>query len=753
MQWFIFILLASIYLLTPVQNGLYFNYDIYPLTILIMVVSLAFLLRQYWNNELYVVRKGLLVFVLPICYLITLPIAESPKGAWDSFLSWVLYSCFFILLLWVSSNSKIKELLPVLFQISGASIALSMIFSFYGWIDVQGAVREGRFEGLFQYANTFGMVMVLFFFFSLLMLTDKKITRKQIFLHSLFLTAYMVCFIQSFSRGMMLIFPIVWWLGLIMLPIVKQLKYLWYSVISIGSSLLIFQMMVNGEAEKSLYPGLLSFILLTIVTVASIYFINRRSFEFSFTRKKRLRVFLPILILVVSILGLWDLRSEGLLYHTLPEKLQERISGISLSAGTAQERMTFFKDALSMSKDSPIFGFGGEAWAAVYKNYQSGPYTSNKIHNGFLEWMIDVGWLGFFIFLSVFMYLIFVLLRSYWVEKDSSLKISVIISLAIIFLHSMLDFNFSFGTVWLMIFWLFAIGVSTSKSEAYSPKTSALWSGRYSKIFLGVGALLLMVTLIQSYNYLSANKMVEQAKTAQSYAVKELLLEKAAAKDGSNIKYLTELSQVYMSKLRASNDTTVRKKLDDVLMDMEEAEPRNSTVLHHLAKVYGNLGQIEKAVQYYDGALNVDHFNTQLYQDSITFKVKLAMKYKESNQLSEMNGMLKSAFEDYSQEKEWISKTDQSEEGKIFNSRDFHISHMTEFYVSLGYFLEEDYTSVMEMIEEIEPAANTSNALLAMRILSLDKLYDKYESDQLLRDALNTDGDFMKVIEKYQKMM
>ncbi|MFH7445040.1 hypothetical protein RA265_28330, partial [Pseudomonas syringae pv. tagetis] len=88
------------------------------------------------------------------------------------------------------------------------------------------AILNGRFAGLLQYPNTFGMVMAIFFFFSLLMVTDKELSRKQLFLHSIFLVAYMVCFIQTFSRGMLLLFPLIWLIGLFMLPIKKQLTYL-----------------------------------------------------------------------------------------------------------------------------------------------------------------------------------------------------------------------------------------------------------------------------------------------------------------------------------------------------------------------------------------------------------------------------------------------------------------------------------------------------------------------------------------------
>jgi tetratricopeptide (TPR) repeat protein len=753
MQWFIFIVLASIFLLTPMQNGLYFSYNIYPITILAAVVGLAFVVRQFWNNELYQVRKGLIVLLLPVCYLIALPFAESPKGAWDSVLKWVLYSVFFILLVWVSSNPKIKGFVPLLFHILGAFLVLSMIFSYYGWTYVHNAVLNGRFGGVFQYANTFGMVMIVFFFYSLLMLTDKKIKKGQLLLNSFLLVAYMVCFIQSYSRGMLLFFPLIWLLGLVLLPFVKQLKYVCYSFISIGSSLLVYQAMVNGEAEKSLYPGLLSFLLLTFVTMVCVYYLNKRSFDYRFTRIKGLRLLLPIMILTLCLLGLWDLKSGGLLYNTLPDKLQERISGISLSTATAKERLNFYQDALKMSKDSPIIGFGGEGWSAVYKNYQSEPYISNKIHNGFLEWMVDLGWIGFTIFLAVFVYLLFMLVRSYWVEKDSSVKIAVILSLLIIFMHSTLDFNFSYGTVWLLAFWLFAIGLGTIQVVDKPKKMQNRWGLVYPKIAISVCALLLVVSLIQSYNFLNANKMYEQAKKAQSYAKKELFLEKAVAMDESNTKYSIELSKVYMSKLNARNDSTTRNKLQLLLTDMAEAEPRNSTVLYHVARVYEKLGQNEEAIQYYDAALDVDHFNYQLYQESIALKVKLAMKNKENNQQTEMNELLKSAFADYKQEKSWLAKTDQSEEGKVFNSRDFHISTTTEFYVALGYFLIEDYTSVKKIVDDIEPSANIENELLAMKILSLDKLYEKYESELLLQNALKTDQNFIKVIQKYREIM
>jgi O-antigen ligase len=131
------------------------------------------------------------------------------------------------------------------------------MFNYYGLLHDPNTLLNGRFAGVFQYPNTFGMVMALFFFFSLINLTEEKINNKKVFFHSSFSLLYFVCLIQSSSRGMMMLFPVIWLAGLLLLPLKKQVIYLLQTFSTIFPSIIVYQSMVKGVSAGVHSPGLL----------------------------------------------------------------------------------------------------------------------------------------------------------------------------------------------------------------------------------------------------------------------------------------------------------------------------------------------------------------------------------------------------------------------------------------------------------------------------------------------------------------
>jgi hypothetical protein len=397
MKWFTFVFLCLLFFITPFQKGLYFDIDIYPITLIASIIFLFFVINQFIRDEIGTFKNVLFVLLLPFCYLISLPFAESPNGAWNSIIRWVLYSSFFILLIWTTTIPKVKQLLPLLFKLFGGVLSLSMIFIYYGWIHYSSALVGGRFSGVFQYPNTFGMMMAVFYFFSLVNLLEKKISAKQVIGNSSLALIYFISFLQSESCGMMIFFPVVWLAGLLLLPVKKQITFILYSFFSVLFSFIAYQSMVKESAIGAHYPGLLMLIIMLVVTNLVHYFINRKIAErttplLDRVNLKRLPQFaLPLMIVLFIGLGLLDLVNHGFVYHKLPSALQDRIESISLSTPEAKERLSFYKDALKMSESSPILGYGGGGWTSVYKEFQSAPYISNKVHDGYLEWMIDNG--------------------------------------------------------------------------------------------------------------------------------------------------------------------------------------------------------------------------------------------------------------------------------------------------------------------------------------------------------------------------
>ncbi|WP_180960126.1 O-antigen ligase family protein [Neobacillus cucumis] len=642
-------------------------------------------------------------------------------------------------MIWTASKPKIKEMLPHLFQFSGASIALSMIFDYYGWVNYPHAIESGRFGGVFQYANTFGMAMALFFFYCLVNLTEEKIPVKKLFLQTSLSLIYFVCMIQSSSRGVMMFFPLIWLAGLLLLPVKKQLKYIFYSFISILAALIVYQSMIKEQSIKVHYPGFILLIVMMLISNVMIFFINRILINrtFPFVMNKWTRLALPAAIVVIFILGFLDLRYHGIVYHQLPVQLQDRLGSINLSTPTAENRLTFFKDALTMSKSSPIIGFGGGGWGVIYHEFQTFPYITNKIHNGYLEWIIDTGWLGFLLFLTVFGRFFFLLIHSYIKEKSSSLKISVILALLTIFLHSFVDFDFSFGTVWFLIFWLFAIVFSdlpkdkqaeTKQLKKLANKKTIIVvdkPGKYRAILIAY-ACILIIGLIQSYRFLTAHQYYAQANFSKDNSMKELLIQKAIGRDPSNINYMLDLANIYLGQFRRTYGVEYRKKAEQLVENIGNTEPHNSMALYQIAHLSELLGNNDQALKYFNQALRVDHFNSSLYQDSIILKVNMAIDYRIDHNVEKSNNLINSAITDFQQEELWYGKIDHSEAGKKFYyNRNFYITPSTQYYTGIAYIIKKDYSRVVKVTQV--PKDEMGDNLHALRILANEKLGIKNE--------------------------
>lgn len=358
------------------------------------MLLLSFLVIRKELNSLKVLS---ILLLLPLSYLLSLPFAVSPQGAYDNVIKWGMYCAFFLLLYWSSFDQKIKNhacsfSVYRYFNFSFNVTCLLQLFSFPNYM------VDGRFAGVFLHPNTFGMVMTLYFLFSISLLTKKSISLKILFFYATPIVPFFVCMVQSNFTGMLPFFSISWLIGLILLPFKKQVEYLLYSIISVACSIFAIKSMTSET-------GLLIILLMSLLSTFLIVLIKKvkRQKELNneniylYSEKIGLYLILTVFITSLCFLTLLDLKNEGLGFKTLPSKLQDTIQGLSINAVT-EEHFISLKDVLNMSKDSPIIGFGGEGWATAYKSYQQSPYQSNEIYNGYLEWIIDTGWIGFSFF-------------------------------------------------------------------------------------------------------------------------------------------------------------------------------------------------------------------------------------------------------------------------------------------------------------------------------------------------------------------
>jgi tetratricopeptide (TPR) repeat protein len=237
---------------------------------------------------------------------------------------------------------------------------------------------------------------------------------------------------------------------------------------------------------------------------------------------------------------------------------------------------------------------------------------------------------------------------------------------------------------------------------------------------------MLITVLIQTNRFFTADQLFTQAKTTNYLEQKEQLLIRASEMDPNNLNNMTGLYSVYISQLKTNYNIEYQNKAEQLLDKMLKTEPGNANVLIQNARFHEQTGNDKKALAYYNAAMDVDHFNSLLYQEIINLKVKMAIDDRNHNNLSKANSLVISALKDYKTEKSRYGKIDHTLAGKVINSRDFQITTTAKYYAAIAYYLKKDYSEIIYISKQASAKDKQYDNLLALRILAYEKLGQKY---------------------------
>ncbi|RFB11059.1 hypothetical protein DZB84_21355 [Bacillus sp. HNG] len=743
MKWFVFVFVSIVFLVSPYFTGLYSNSSFYSLGLLLFTLFLIVVMTLLFKREINQLKQVTVVLLLPVCYILSLPMAENPLGAWDSIIQWFTFSTFFILVYWCSLTPKIRKWLPIVFQTTGVWIVIYSMLLCLDFIQLHNGFIAGRLGSIFKYPNTFGMVMIVFFFFSLIMSLRDHQSSKEKILYSAPLVVYLLGFFLSYSRGMMIVFPIVWLVGILMVASKKQVKYLLYSMVTVGGALFTFVGLenMNGTYSKT------ALILGAIIGSVALYLVldkllNKWKEKLEFLQKRKLyQLLIPITIIVIGLLTILDFANQGLVFKQLPASLQERIESIDIYSGTAKERLIFNEDALEMSKGSPILGLGGEAFRVLYKKYQQLPYQSNKIHNGYAEWLVDTGWVGLLILLFVIFYLYSQVIKGYQEETGREPRVAVILATLVIFIHSFLDFNFSYGTIWFLVFWLFAIGITMNTHTLHGKKKEKTKQIRPKQnqallLIYSIFSILVLCCAVFSYRFMEADRLSRVSAQLKDPNEKQQTLEKAIALHPTQVEYWKDLSDVLLI-----NDRENREGIKAIIAHILALEPNNPDSYLKAGFLSEEVEDPVSAIRYYSKALELDHFNSSLYVTTIKVKVLFALEHKDSQDY------LKSAIRDYERNTRLYQKfmSLPLDNHAAFNGRDFSVRFESHYYAALAYFLLDDYNRVVELYRLIDH--DPEGKFTALNIVALEKIGSYQDSLDLYNESKDDYENLFELVE------
>jgi len=139
--------------------------------------------------------------------------------------------------------------------------------------------------------------------------------------------------------------------------------------------------------------------------------------------------------------GLFCALGAGFLVDSLGLLSQaDRFTQVSATSGTFLVRLLYYRDAMPAILTHP-FGIGYMGYPAIEGTIQTGRYSVTYIHNGFLQLLLEIGWIPAVL-------LAFVLLRSLISRKTA---LSRRLLLLAVLAHCMLDFDLQFAAFWILM--------------------------------------------------------------------------------------------------------------------------------------------------------------------------------------------------------------------------------------------------------------------------------------------------------------
>jgi tetratricopeptide (TPR) repeat protein len=716
MKHFMAILMAILFLVTPFFRGLFFDSDFYLIHIIVFILFVIQVLRSYIHKDT-VPTSFYTIFFVPFAYFLSFFVAASPNNALIQLFRWGDYAAFFIVLLSVSKDKRFKSMMPYIFVLLGVFLSVFAVLGFYHLVSYQDVILldpsgDKRFTSVFQYANTFATVVCAFWLFSLIWLTQSNLTWLKVILLALPLSIYALDFFHTYSRGALLLVPLAWLVGLLLLPFSRQVLYIIYTIISVASGLILF----NKDSSPVL---LLIIVVISALVILAVDFGLRDRFKSQkIDQLKSSRFFIVLIALLCGGLLLLDFVYKGFIFRHLPPSLQGRFSDISMETYSVWERNLYYTDAVKIIREHPILGVGGSGWKVLFTHIQELPYWSNETHNGYLEVLLSTGWVGLILFLTVFAFLFYKAFRGY-LSKDAEVKSMASMALpalTMIFTHSSMDFNFSFGTVWFIVLFLFAMSVDSNPNKDLLVKKSVF---HYSLV--SILLIFVFVSSIYTLRFYTAEK--NQLNAIQFEDIQGL-----AKRNPYNVDYQISLMNGYTDMLAKTHDPQYKNMIIETMKTLEKLEPDNANVTYNLGLINVKLGQYDQALNYFRKTLDNDHYNVKYYNHIMNVKSQLIQLSAKNKDKAGIQKYSESILSDYQLMNNWLNKMQDKKINPLnINERNFNIQSTDKLYAGQALYFTKKYIDMIPLLEGIKNDKNQqvkqqSLALLAAAYLETGQM-------------------------------
>lgn len=302
-----------------------------------------------------------------------------------------------------------------------------------------------------------------------------------------------------------------------------------------------------------------------------------------------------LIILPIVISGLFLLLSQNYIV--------DRLSNINLKQGTLQERFIIFEDTANLIIDKPL-GYGINTFENKILTNQSAYYGVKYPHNSILQIGFEVGILGIICFILLFISCLVYMIKN---NKFKEGELIFIIS----FLHSLLDFDFSF--VLMIALWMLIFVINEDKNKRNIDL-------ELNKLVKGINVIFIVLISTMVYQEIviwSGTIANKKGNFELASNISEFALFREERIDNVIID-----SQVGIYNLNNKKEELI-KILDTLNYDRD-----NIILKWKLAYVYSELEDKEKSIEVFDDILESQPYYFEAYKEYYNVLKKY---YDESN--------------------------------------------------------------------------------------------------------------------------
>lgn len=593
----IYISLCIILFILPFPRGLFFEKEIMPVQLAIYIVFILWTAYKIVNKQKFQLNSYLAIgaCILPIAYMLPtfLGYAVNKTEAINYVFRYIAYFAVFIIVSDMTKSILQLKIWLYAIMLSGLGAALLGIDSLaggsigqsLGFVPASIGFQFNRLYGVLQYPNTTGMHFGLIFFIlvGISMLSDKKYIKS---ICSGLMFIMLTCLMLTLSRGAILFMPVIYILLIIFLPNKNnRIELVLTTIAPIIITLILYPILQSVSPIINADSGIASkvwiFTVLGIIATILISFgllnLTDRLNKIS-GKSYNIGIAVLAIILIIALAIIWF---SGLYTKIIPQELLDRF--FNADTGSTSGRTDFYRDGFRAIKDYWLLGGGGGAWNSIYRSYQSYAYSSTEAHNMLLQVWLETGLLG----ILGYLFVLIAAIKTYIDCRKSNYSIlSVVILLSTIIYalaHSMIDFNFSYFSIPLIVFTLLGAlnGISNIKTE--SIKSFKLKMPVWIMDIVYVPFIVLIICFFVAKNYAAqaTTIILEESEAGEGNTItvpKETLI-KAAQKMEDAIKYNPWEIDYYVMYTSRPEDINIRMDLNKIYTWLRQTDPENVEAL------------------------------------------------------------------------------------------------------------------------------------------------------------------------------